>query len=76
MLRKVALNNQITDLFQVKLINFKKASDKDQYVNCALRDKLNNIHYRPRDFKYKQGKKEQVDLKENPLETLKMVTEI
>ena len=75
MLRKVALNNQITDLFQVKLIN-KKASDKDQYVNCALRDKLNNIHYRPRNFKYKQGKKEQVDLKENPLETLKMVTEI
>ena len=28
------------------------------------------------DFKNKQGKKEHVDLKENPLETLKMVTEI
>ena len=29
MLRKVALHNKIKDLFQVTLINFKKASDKD-----------------------------------------------
>ena len=29
MLRKVALNNKTKALFQVTLINFKKASDKD-----------------------------------------------